>query len=455
MDVSSDLPPTVQASLHRLATTSDRTAPVVFAGRDAEFDLLDNAVEGVQRGEDGHTVVIQGVPGAGKTTLMREYGVRLMAAGGESEQAVVPVLLRPSDLDQPPMSIIQEVDRQFCEFEATGRWGGTKNRIISGAATAVNALFATFAKRNFNEFKATAKAPNSLLMAFDDYFSFRFDRRGSTIVLLVDEAQNLNDTAHVRSHLDVLHSGMHARTQTLLACLGLQNTTDRLRELGLSRLASEHGRSIGTLSGEEAKRIVTGTLAMAFADCTFEDGPFDEVRCSQWIERAAAVILTESSNFPQHLTNGCRALARIVLDKGIGDHPPIDQLRDQCREHRREYYDARLRPWATHTTALAHAFAINGNGWTPIDDVLTILMASDNRGKPVDEDAARSVFDEMCASGYIDEEVDDCRPALPSMTSHFEEVRRKMNPRGKSMQAICAALSARDDGRGVDRGSAR
>ena len=422
---------------------------MVFAGRDAEFDLLNNAVEGVQRGEDGHTVVIQGVPGAGKTTLMREYGVRLMAAGGPSERAVVPVLLRPSDLDEPPMSIVQEVDRQFCEFEATGEvtgsWSGTKNRIIGGAATAASALFATFTKRNFNEFKATAKAPNSLPVALDDYLSFRFDRRDSTIVLLVDEAQNLNDTAHVRSHLDLLHSGMHGRIQALLACFGLENTTDRLRELGLSRLASEHGRSIGTLSGNEAKRVVEGTLKMAFAGYTFENSPLSGVRRSRWLESAAAVILAESGDFPQHLTNGCRALARIVLDEGIGDKPPLDQLRDQCRERRREYYSARLRPWSTHTTALAHAFANDENGWTSIDDVLAILMASDNRGKPVNENAARSVFDEMCASGYIVEEADDCRSALPSMTSHFQEVRSRMNPHGKSMLAIRAAVSARDE----------
>ena len=438
MDASDNLPPTFRASLQRLATISDRAAPVVFAGRDAEFDLLDSAVEGVQRGEDGHTVVIQGVPGAGKTTLMREYGARLMAAGGDSKRAVVPVLLRPSDWDEPPMAILQEVDRQFCEFEATGAWGGTKNRIIGGAATAANALFATFAKRNFDEFKAAAKGPNSLPVAFDDYLSFRFDRRDSTIVLLVDEAQNLNDTAHARAHLDVLHSGTQGRPHILLACFGLANTADRLRELGLSRLSSEHCRRIGTLSKDEATRTVTGTLEAVFA----EGGPFTVLRHSRWIEGAVAAILAESGDFPQHLTNGCRALAKIVLDEGLGGSPPIALLRTQCRERRREYYDARLRPWSMHTTALAHAFVDNGDGWTPIEDVLTVLMASDNRGKPVQEDAARAVFDEMCASGYIDEEVDDCRPALPSMTSHFEEARRKMNPQGKSMRAIRAALSA-------------
>lgn len=447
MHPPNDLPPTLQASLHRLATTGDRTAPVVFAGREAEFKLLDEAVEAVRHGESGRTVVIQGIPGAGKTALLGEYAVRLLTGRNVAGRAVIPVSLRPNDLDDPPMAVLEEVDRQFDEFEATGRWGGPINRIVGAAAIAGNAVFSAVTKRSFSEFKASARAPNSLAVALDEYVSFRFDRRDSTILLMVDEAQNLNDTPQVRRHLDALHGGVHGRVQVLLACFGLVNTIDRLRELGLSRLASEHSRAIGALSREEARRTVTGTLETAFVDYAFDGGPFDEVQRPRWIERAAAVILDESGNFPQHLTNGCRALAEIVLDKGIGDSPPMEQLRAQCRERRREYYNARLRPWSMHTTALAHAFANSGNGWTPIEDVLTALMASDNRGKPVDEDAAWSVFDEMCASGYIDEKTDACRPAIPSMTSHFEEALRETGPPGKSTRAIRAALSARNDGR--------
>ena len=437
MDPPNDLPPTVQASLHRLATTGDRTTPVVFAGREPEFKLLDEAVDAVRHGESGRTVVIQGVPGAGKTALLGEYAIRLLSGRHMAGRPIVPVSLRPNDFDDPPMAVLEEVDRQFREFEATGRWGGPINRIVGAAAIAGNAVFSAVTKRNFSEFKASARAPNSLPVALDEYVSFRFDRRDSTILLMVDEAQNLNDTPQVRRHLDALHGGVHGRLQVLLACFGLVNTIDRLRELGLSRLASGHSRSIGTLSRGEAKRTVNGTLATAF----------DEVQRPRWIDRAATVILDESSDFPQHLTNGCRALAEIVLDEGIGDSPPVEQLRARCRERRREYYNARLRPWSMHTTALAHAFAHNGNEWTPIEDVVTTLMASDNRGKPVDEDVAWAVFDEMCASGYIDEKTDECRPAIPSMTSHFEEALRETNPRGKSTRAIRAALAARNDRR--------
>ena len=443
---ASDLPSTVRDSLTLLAESSDRTSPAVFAGRDDEFKLLDLAVRGTQRGEAGHTVVIRGVPGAGKTALLREYVVRSLAAGDETERPVIPVPLRPGDFDNPPVALLQEVDRRFREFEASGRWGGTRNRMVGSASLAGNALFAAFTKRDFNEFKASARAPNSLPIALDDYVAFRFDRRDSTILLLVDEAQNLSDTARVRSYLDALHGGIHGRTQVVLACFGLANTTARLRELGLSRLASGHVRSIGALSNEDAERTVTGTLEIALADVAFENGTLSEVRRSRWMGAISAAILAECANFPHHLANGCRALAHIVLDEGIDDAPPVEKLRESCREHKREYYDARLHPWARHQTALAHAFAGGDAEWTPIEDIVRALQASDDFGRPVDEDTAATVIEELCASGYVEQGMGVFRPVLPSLTSHFEEMQRNAPPRSKAVQAVRAALPEVDHG---------
>ena len=446
MVLPDELPSTVQAALRRLARTIDRAAPTVFAGRESEIDLLDAAVDGVQRGESGHTVVIQGVPGAGKTALLGEYAARLMTAGNKADRPVVPVPLRPSNLDAPPMAIIQEIDRQFCEFKATGIWGESMNKAIGGVGMVASALFAAFTKRNFSEFKATAKAPNSLPVAFDDYVSFRFDRRDSTIVLLVDEAQNLNDTAHVRGHLDALHGGVHGHAKALLACFGLENTTNRLRELGLSRLASGYSRTIGTLSKNEAKQVVAGTLETVFADFSFDGG---ELQRSRWIEDAASTIVAESGNFPHHLTNGCRALAEIVLDEGVGPEAPKEKLKDQCKQYKREYYDARLQPWAEHTVALAHAFGSDGSerdGWTRVEDVTATLMMSDDYGEQVGRDTAKTVLKELCANGYVVRRMTHCRPALPSLTSHLEDLQREVDPCSLAMQAIRSGLSARADG---------
>ena len=124
---------------------------------------------------------------------------------------------------------------------------------------------------------------------------------------------------------------MHGRMQALLVCFGLANTVDHLRKLGLSRLAEGHARTMGTLCNAAARKTVAGTLQITFA----------EIRREHWIGEATNAILAESGNFPQHLANGCRALARIVLNDGVADDPPLRKLRDSCKAYKRRYHDAR------------------------------------------------------------------------------------------------------------------
>lgn len=424
--VTQTLSSDVRDALGLLARSSDRTSPSVFVGREEEIDLIDSAVQMTRRGEVGHTVVVQGVPGAGKTALLREYGRRLLASSGEGGLPVVPVPLRPTDLNASPAAILEEVDRQFCEFETTGKWGEPMS------------TFAAFTKRDFREFTASARAPNSLPVALDSYMRFRFNRRDSTIVLLVDEAQNLPDTPHVRAHLDALHGGVQGHTQVLLVCFGLRNTTARLRELGLSRLASDHERSIGVLGSEDAKRAVIGTLEAAFSGFVFDDGTVNETRRTHWIGASVDAILRESGNFPHHLANGCRSLARIVLDEGIGVEPPVRRLQEECRKRKRDYYDARLHPWRRHTVALSHAFPGGSTAWTSIEDVVAVLMASDNFGRPVAEDVAVAIVDELSANGFVEEHMTGCRLALPPLESHFKEMHLGVDPRSKASQAVRA-----------------
>ena len=125
---------------------------------------------------------------------------------------------------------------------------------------------------------------------------------------------------------------------------------------------------------------------------------------------------------PHHLANGCCALAQIALDEGVGDEPPAEKLREQCRALKRQYYDAWLRPWAKHMTALVHAFADGKAEGTPIEDVVLALMAADDFGRPVDEDAATTVIEELCASGYVERQMSVCRPVLPSLASYLKDM---------------------------------
>lgn len=428
----------VRSALTRLASTGDRVSPSVFAGRDAEFELLDEALLAVQRGEVGRTVVVSGVPGAGKTALMNEYANRLLASEGDGSGPVIPVPLRAGDINLPPAGLIQAIDRQFVALGTSGPWRSAANRFAAKASWLGNALTAIATKKNIREFGPSAQVPDSLDAALADYATTRFGARSCTFVLLVDEAQNLPSTDRVKTHLEALHLGIGGGTKIQLVCFGLGNTVQRLAELGLSRLASGHAKSIGVLSNDAATAVVVGTLGGALAAHTFDERERGRER---WIAEAADVILAESANFPHHLANGCHALARIVLANGIGPAPPVAELQAACRRHKREYYDARLLPFEDHATALANAFS--DAAWTPVDDVLRVLMAADEHGAPVPREQANAMLNALRTHEYVERHAQSYRLALPSLADHLAALRQETDPRSQTAQAIQKAKAVR------------
>ena len=427
----------LRESLTRLAETSDRVAPTVFVGRDDEFDLLDTAVAAVRRAQVGRTVVLSGVPGAGKTALLNEYASRLAGAERDGDGPVIPVPLRCDEIDAPPVALMQAMDRQLAALGASESWRRKANRFVARASWMGNALSAIATKKNFRELLPSAQAPSSLDAALADYALTRFDVKYSTFVLLVDEAQNLPDTKQVRAYLSAMHNGVHGDAKVLLACFGLESTQKHLVDLGLSRLSRGHARSIGALSSKDARKAVRGTIDVALSSHTFDQGSFDR---EQWINAATKAILSQSANFPHHLTNACISLAQILLQKGIEDEPPLHDLVMECRRCKREYYEARLDSWEDHSTALAHAFAEDGEGWTPADDVRRVLMAADESGDRVKKKKVNAILKSLRAYGYVERRNQFYRLTLPSLAGHFKELRREVDPRNRATLAVRAAL---------------
>lgn len=444
MATANQIPIDVRRSLEWLADRGDRSAPVVFAGRADEFALLERAIRGVRNGEEGHTVVIQGVPGVGKTTLLGEFAARLLVRGVDELNPVIPVKLAATAMDSKAAAIVEEIDSAFCDLNASDWWRRAVDKATDGAHFLGNALFTAATRKPLGEFTVASRALDSLNLVLNDYASLRFGRRGSTILLLVDEAQNLPDTPMVRRHLEALHVSGTGGSSVMLACFGLGNTVERLADLGLSRLATGHVRTVGALSGEDAREVVAGTLDVVFAQHAFANGPLDEQGREKWIGAVADAIVDESGGFPHHLTNGCRALAQAVLEEGVGGSPPVATMREKALGYRREYYGARLRRWARYETALACAFTEAGNGRVPANAVVAALTTVSQRGKVVGEETAWQVVEGMCAAGFVVERGDFLDVTLPSLMTHFRDVCRRTPPNVRTMEAVRAVLLAAD-----------
>ena len=401
---------------------------------------LERAIRGVRNGEEGHTVVIQGVPGAGKTALLGEFAARLLARSVDERNPVIPVKLAATAMDSKPAAIVEEIDSAFCDLKTSEWWRRAVNKATDGTHFLGNALFSAATRKSLGEFTVGSRAPDSLNLVLNDYANLRLGRRGSTISLLVDEAQNLPDTPMVRRHLETLHISGTGGSSVMLACFGLGNTVERLADLGLSRMATGHVRTVGALSDEDAREVVAGTLDVVFAQHAFDAGSLDKQEREKWIGAATDAIVDANGSFPHHLTNGCRALAQAVLQEGIGVSPPLDAMREKALDYRREYYGARLRPWLRYEAALACAFTEAGSERVPANAVVAALTTVAKRGKAVGEETAWQIVEGICAAGFIVERGDFLDVTLPSLMTHFRDVRRRMPPNVRTMEAVRAAL---------------
>ena len=451
MTSPSEFSPALRAALARMAEVSDRTPPAVFVGREDEIALLDAAVQGVRRGDVGHTVVVQGLPGAGKTALLHEYGARILASDA-SGGLVVPVPLGPEDLDMPPLAMVKTIDQSVLDHDAQGTWRRRINQVLAKGMVVGDMVVAAMTKKTIGDFAPTSAAPESFGLALNEYAAFRFGAKATTFLLLLDEAQNVPDTNRARAYLSAIHRGIGGGVNVALACFGLSNTTERLRGLGLSRLESDHVRTLGVLSNDEAEDTVRQTLALALADFTFDHGAFDERERSRWIGTATDAIVKDSANFPHHLANGCKALGRIVLAEGISREPPVGKLHEMCGKRRREYYDARLVPWRNHMTALAYGFGEAAAGWCSVSDIVKAIMAADEYGMPVQRQTAINALEGLRDASLIEVSKGACRPVVPSMGSYFRELR--CDDEDNAVATALRAALARSSG-GVGQGPAR
>ena len=282
------------------AESGDRDVARWFAGRDEEHERIEQAVRESSDGRD-QTVfrMIQGAPGAGKTSLLTH-----LRDHAPENRIYVPLRHRDLQSTEAVDARIATVLRSRDRAWATGaRWA------LQGAGRA---------------FRAGDVA---------DEAAWRMRRHlaeNLELVLTLDEGQAVRESAH-QVLLD-LHATGFGRPCTLLIA-GLSHTADVIGSIdGISRPSDRAVLNLAALSAGECAESTRKMLAALRIDAE-----------PTAIRGAALRVAEVSHGWPQHLHGAQVALAEQLL-AGNGELRLVDygKMREESDRRRIDYYEARL-----------------------------------------------------------------------------------------------------------------
>ncbi len=279
--------------LEAFAALSDRRLTAFFVGREQEIAFITKRVRAVAAGHRagdreavaGSTVLITGVPGAGKTSLMMKLRRQWSSATGEAPFGVV---IGVSDLGSAD-GLARAIQRSVPT--------GSSRQWLARA-------FSLFSSVNLDVLGT------SLGVDLRDA-GFGMEQVSRPIVLFIDEIQTLPRAGEAAVlALQALHLGTHgAPVVPVLA--GLAHSVSVLTDASLSRLSPPDGLPLGRLGPDEAARSVE-----LFLDHFQVAGDR-----AGWPE----TIARWSDCWPMHVHNSLQALAGELSGNG-GDLGRIGPL---------------------------------------------------------------------------------------------------------------------------------
>jgi|GEM_PF-674299 len=283
--------PARNEKLREFAQSDDREWTPFFAGRNEVISNIEAACLRTVAGGDaehsqwtgrrGATRVIQGAPGAGKSSLLQHLEHIWLKRRGANEPAPIPVKIPIHALDEPGAF-------------ATAIGNGLPSSLLGtakGLLSRIEGMSVMGAGLNMG--RSSPSSPEELQIP-----------RNRAVVLMIDEAQNLDLSAKNTAAVNLLlwlHQGDHG-LPLLPVLAGLANLEGLLANAGISRLSVDAVHTLGCLSRDE-----TRLSADRFFDY-FGISP-SELR-NTWSEN----IFLHSEGWPVHLHHCFRALSASLAD---------------------------------------------------------------------------------------------------------------------------------------------
>ncbi len=276
----------------------DKSPPPVFVGRaellkdiEGKASLAWRGAGAAAHGIPGVTRIIQGAPGAGKSSLLdrletRSLEARAMTKGGEEPR----VLFLTSEMLEESVSRILGLLREAGRL-AQHEWLERGRDLLGRAARRVEAVSAAGVDVDLSRTELGG------LLALRE--ALPPERWARPVIVAIDEAQNIRPDKHAPPALFLqgIHNGRTGLPLTLVLA-GLGDTADRATKLGLTRGTVIHG--IGSLAAEE----VSSFMEESCRHFGMDPGGY--------VERLDA-LANPCEGWPRHLHFALQALGRAAL----------------------------------------------------------------------------------------------------------------------------------------------
>jgi len=305
-------------ALRRFVIAGEKSSPPVFVGReDILTEILQKSSLGFEQGTapPGNTRIIQGAPGAGKTSILLELERR----GQQDDHAPRTVVVTDVEIEQHLSNVLQSI--ALAAAAPRQEWVQTVTQIGSYVGTRLGAInlfgFSADIARLVESFPPTDLYELGQVLPSSKW--------AHPVILAVDEAQRLRGEmstppAHV---LTSIHDARQIGLPLTLVFAGLGDTKDRINEIGITNGA--YAFDVGALAAHEQAQVIEG-FCEHFS-----------LAVGRQRNRLQA-FFEPTEGWPRHIYWAQRALAETLLDPSIGGHLDtipdwtiIEQRRDQFR----------------------------------------------------------------------------------------------------------------------------
>ena len=389
-------------ALLEFAEDDEKSAPPVFIGRESVLtDIEKRARLGWTKdykGSPGSTRIIQGAPGAGKSSILAELEKNINKGEDGKTRWLQdePRILKLSNSEARDPELVLGRLAHLVDQKKARDLMAEKSKFWNASIRAGLPEMGVEVSRSS---QTSSKAPSATLSLFQKWLDYNQLTLKGPIIIAIDEAQNLPSGTDLPSSLflqDIHENNSNLPMSLLLA--GLSDTRARAGDMGLTRALTVH--SVGRFTRKESVELMEKWCAHFGLEMGAQ-------------HQRLQVYCQLADDWPRHLHCALKALAQVIVDKSNAQPDftgALDALSEQewmrvtaqFAQYRLVYYQERESDEMIYNKRLTAIVIDSLNQKVTYEDVRNLIVNSTKGlAKSFDEEKAEKFCQHLIHQGAL------------------------------------------------------